>query len=216
MINVFKESSSDTLVVLTKNVMDYSVKIVGLYVQKTEEKGLKETLKKVKKNVAVTKASKLNGYGEKRYRELKKLLYNFCNDNKKLLKSLRGSKLTEKDFQFYRRKLDESRIDLHDDMKELRKETDEMIKKYCVLSKETIDEVEYDLSRFKENVDELSEISIDTINDIYSLVLASDNSQFSSMCRSVCFRIISETQKIITEYASYPNRLLVFFDKFDK
>lgn len=216
MINVFKESSSDTLVVLTKNIMDYSVKIVGLYVQKTEEKSLKETLKKIKKNVTVTKSSKLNGYGEKRYQTLKKMLMSFCNDNKKLLKSLRGSKLTEKDFQFYLRKLDESRIELHDDMKELRKETEEMIKKYCVLSKETIDEVEYDLSRFKENVDEFSELSINTINDIYSFILASDNTQFNSMCRSICFRIISETQKIIVEYASYPNRLLVFFDKFDK
>lgn len=216
MFNIVTENApiKKSITNLTKIIMDFSIKIIGLYVQKTEEKKLKSTIKKLKKNVSVTKNSKLKGYGQKRYKECKKIFNNYCNKTKSLLKGLRGSNLTEEDVKFYRRKADEIMNDYHKEINKLHEETDKMLKEYCVLSLETISEVEYDLERFKDNVDDLATIGIDTVDDIFLLSYSNDNSFFDSFCQRISFRIVTETEKIITEYVSYPNRLLQFFDKF--
>lgn len=217
MYNVMTEGAmKKSITNLTKVIMDFSIKMISLYVQKTEERGLKKTIKKVKKNVTVTKNSKLAGYGQKRFKECKKIFNDYCNKNRSLIKSLRGTKLEEKDITFYRRKLDEEMNDFHNKLKELHKDTDEMLKEYCVLSIETIEEVEYDMEKFKSNVEDLAEIGIDAVDNLFFMMMDKDNPQYDKMCKFVSFRIVSETQKIITEYVSYPNRLLSFFDKFTK
>ena len=217
MYKVITENTSleQNLLTLTKNIMDFSVKIVGIYVQKTEEKSLKKTLKKIKDNVTVTKQTKLKGYGSNHYKKCKELLTDYLNENKKLLKALRGSKLEDKDFLFYQKKIDENRNKLQKKIKELHDETVDIIKKYCVLSIETIHEVEYDMKLFKVNVTELTEVTTDSINDLFSLLMSVDNKNFQSLCRSISFHAVVDAQKIITEYASYPNRLLSFFDNLN-
>ena len=78
MYNVMTEGAmKKSITNLTKVIMDFSIKMISLYVQKTEERGLRKTIKKVKKNVTVTKNSKLAGYGQKRFKECKKIFNDY-------------------------------------------------------------------------------------------------------------------------------------------
>lgn len=207
----FQKEMTKTFSTIRIGIQKLSININATLTAYVERSKIKESIKELeKRNLA--SSSSMKNYGKSRKR-IYKSNFTRCLDkiygDCKILSSLPEEKYS-------------SRIDDYDEMigrcihkfKAFSKDFYQTeIKKYKKfnISKESLEELKLEIDSFSNNINEFSSMGIDYIDKIEKLSKKSENPQLIQFYTRVCSKISLITQRLITDYATYPSHLIKTF-----